>query len=335
MDSDGDLDVVVGEHNLNNPSSAKLYVFENADRNGTSWNQHMVYTGDEHHDGVQVVDIDNDGDLDIISIGWSHNRVVLYENKANARAFVSISDLGDRILQAYTNSTHYVTTGNIYDNSAFYAFYSFKENPQIITPPTQKPASSAYLDDDGKPLFVGNIVTFGGRYANRMVRYYEDAGIAKVGYGNNGTHHLFTRISDGSHLYAVEGSTYDEDERDYFVLQIYEDLDRYVLSEWGIGARGTYAGGLCFIDIIYPNLKDYTDYYYIFSWTDLNGDDMPQSDEISLETSSSRTRAKVIHNENGAVFSTVTPNFGHAAQMIIMIVVITSTILVVACVLSR
>jgi hypothetical protein len=28
------------------------------------------------------VDIDKDGDLDIISIGWSHNRVLLYENKA-------------------------------------------------------------------------------------------------------------------------------------------------------------------------------------------------------------------------------------------------------------
>jgi len=29
-----------------------------------------------------VVDIDGDGDLDIISIGWSHDRVLLYENRA-------------------------------------------------------------------------------------------------------------------------------------------------------------------------------------------------------------------------------------------------------------
>jgi hypothetical protein len=82
MDSDGDLDVVVGEHNLDNPSSAKLYIFENADRKGLSWDQHLVYTGDEHHIGAQTVDIDNDGDLDIISIGWGHDRVILYENKA-------------------------------------------------------------------------------------------------------------------------------------------------------------------------------------------------------------------------------------------------------------
>ncbi len=82
MDRDGDFDVIVGEHNMADPSSAKLYVFENTDGEGNSWAEHVVYTGDEHHDGGQVVDIDGDGDLDIISIGWGHNRVLLYENKA-------------------------------------------------------------------------------------------------------------------------------------------------------------------------------------------------------------------------------------------------------------
>jgi len=85
MDGDGDLDVVVGEHNLENPSIAKLYVYENADGRGSRWKEHVVYTGDEHHDGAQVVDIDGDGDLDIISIGWGHNQVLLYENMALQR----------------------------------------------------------------------------------------------------------------------------------------------------------------------------------------------------------------------------------------------------------
>jgi len=82
LDTDGDTDVVVGEHNLADPSSAKLYVFENADGNGGSWRRHIVAIGDEHHDGAELVDIDNDGDLDIVSIGWSHPRVLLYENRA-------------------------------------------------------------------------------------------------------------------------------------------------------------------------------------------------------------------------------------------------------------
>ena len=94
MDSDGDLDVVVGEHNLASPSSARLWIFENVDGLGLNWTSHLVYTGDEHHDGAQVVDIDGDGDLDIISIGWGHSNVLLYENLAagdNALLAVSIT----------------------------------------------------------------------------------------------------------------------------------------------------------------------------------------------------------------------------------------------------
>jgi hypothetical protein len=82
MDNDSDLDVVVGEHNLKNPSDAKLYLFENSDGEGIAWKEQVIYTGDEHHDGAHIVDIDNDGDFDIISIGWSHRHVLLYENKA-------------------------------------------------------------------------------------------------------------------------------------------------------------------------------------------------------------------------------------------------------------
>lgn len=81
MDGDGDLDVVAGEHNLDAPSKARLFVFENSDGTGTSWITHLVHTGDEHHDGTQVVDIDGDGDFDIISIGWGHHKVLLYENR--------------------------------------------------------------------------------------------------------------------------------------------------------------------------------------------------------------------------------------------------------------
>ena len=199
----------------------------------------------------------------------------------------SLSELNDRFFSAPSSSVYFVPTGNIYDDSALYAIYAYKENPQIITPSIWSPLSSAYLDEDGSPLFDGNIVTFGGRFANRMVAYYEDAGIARVGKGWNGTHHLFVDVDNAQVLYAFDAASYDPDEKDYFITQIYMDGDRYVLSEWGLGAKGTYATGLCFIDIIYPNLQDYIDQYYIYSWTDLNDDDIPQLDEISLETSGS------------------------------------------------
>ncbi len=81
MDHDGDIDVVVGEHNTNDPANARLLLFKNTDGAGGSWSESIIHTGDEHHDGAQTVDLDNDGDLDIISIGWNNAAVVWYENK--------------------------------------------------------------------------------------------------------------------------------------------------------------------------------------------------------------------------------------------------------------
>ncbi len=88
MDGDGSLDVVVGEHNLANPDTAGLFVFANTGHQGLVWEPHTVFIGDEHHDGAIVVDIDNDGDKDILSIGWGHSRVLLYENQAKSSGTV-------------------------------------------------------------------------------------------------------------------------------------------------------------------------------------------------------------------------------------------------------
>lgn len=83
MDDDGDNDVIIGEHNLESPKSSRLMWFENILGNASEWNSHLIYRGDEHHDGALVIDIDNDGDKDVLSIGWGHDLLLLYENLAN------------------------------------------------------------------------------------------------------------------------------------------------------------------------------------------------------------------------------------------------------------
>lgn len=80
LDNDGDIDIVVGEHNLTAGSNPKVYVYENRN-NGSQWIRYQAGQGYENHDGTQLVDLDNDGDLDIISIGWGHGNVIAYENK--------------------------------------------------------------------------------------------------------------------------------------------------------------------------------------------------------------------------------------------------------------
>ncbi len=81
IDGDGDLDVVGGAHQ----GSGEVSIYAN-DGSGALWVTHVVDPGDssqiDHHDGTQLVDMDRDGDLDVISVGWTQRSLVIYENLA-------------------------------------------------------------------------------------------------------------------------------------------------------------------------------------------------------------------------------------------------------------
>ncbi len=81
LDGDGAYEVVVGEHTNPAVPGLQLQVYRQHN-DGVTWIPYLVYEGDEHHDGAQLFDTDNDGDLDIVSIGWLHRRLMMYENRA-------------------------------------------------------------------------------------------------------------------------------------------------------------------------------------------------------------------------------------------------------------
>lgn len=84
MDGDGDQDVVLGEYRVQYGEGeypANLWLLENLGA-GAGWNEHLVHFGDSHFQASRAIDMDGDGDLDIISKGWLHSEVYLYENKA-------------------------------------------------------------------------------------------------------------------------------------------------------------------------------------------------------------------------------------------------------------
>jgi hypothetical protein len=78
-------DVVLGEHRGSPVNRVLLY--ENIEA-GKAWRAHVIDSGEgggiDHHDGTQLFDLDGDGDLDIVSIGWYHPKLWVYENKAVA-----------------------------------------------------------------------------------------------------------------------------------------------------------------------------------------------------------------------------------------------------------
>lgn len=100
LDRDGDPDVVGGAHQ----GAGEVRIYENDGAGGT-WTPYVVDAGDstaiDHHDGTRLVDMDRDGDLDVISIGWTRRSLVVYENLAvqtgdtTAPTLESVLALGD------------------------------------------------------------------------------------------------------------------------------------------------------------------------------------------------------------------------------------------------
>jgi len=80
MDDDGDIDIVVGEHDLKLPENAMLLLYTNLNGKARKWRKSVISRGDEHHCGALIIDLDQDGDKDIVSIGWGHSNVLVYEN---------------------------------------------------------------------------------------------------------------------------------------------------------------------------------------------------------------------------------------------------------------
>lgn len=89
IDGDGDIDISVAEH-TDMTSNVLLddnltMVFENPQR-GTLFTPRLVERGKHSsHLGAKLFDVDNDGDLDLFSIGWTqYGSVHLWENRGGS-----------------------------------------------------------------------------------------------------------------------------------------------------------------------------------------------------------------------------------------------------------
>lgn len=83
LDFDGDLDVITAEWKM----EKRLIAFENDLCNSGTWIKHILHPGGttapDHHNAAQTADLDNDGDLDIISVGWDKRTPRIYINNSS------------------------------------------------------------------------------------------------------------------------------------------------------------------------------------------------------------------------------------------------------------
>lgn len=90
IESDGDVDIVIGEHK--GATNNRVIILENKNKansdQSSNWTEHIVDSQSknviDHHVGTQLVDIDDDGDLDILSIGWFNRKVWLFMNSSES-----------------------------------------------------------------------------------------------------------------------------------------------------------------------------------------------------------------------------------------------------------
>ncbi|WP_081942768.1 VCBS repeat-containing protein [Myxosarcina sp. GI1] len=88
LDGDGEVDIVTGEHR----GDKQVAIWKNINR-GSSWMKYLVAENKESHLGTKLADLDNDGDLEIISIAWDDYPLLhLWRNDAKRLTDKPVND---------------------------------------------------------------------------------------------------------------------------------------------------------------------------------------------------------------------------------------------------
>ena len=125
------------------------------------------------------------------------------------------------------------------------------------------------------PTFT-SIVSFGGPVCNPLLKYAETnttppTDRAPIKYHSEGGNCSF-RLSDGSAIPGASLPLSDLDDRDMFVIEVYDDgLGRHLMYCYGFGWKGTYAAGKYFDTTIHPDIESHTYGWIIVEWEDTNG----------------------------------------------------------------
>ena len=132
---------------------------------------------------------------------------------------------------------------------------------------------------NGAPKFNDKAITIsGGPAVQVLVKYYEKNRLAPV----------YHKVDSGtSYWYCRNGTRIDEtgitpsSQNDIFVIEHFLDPQgNAVLIIYGFEGRGTFAGARFFNTVIHPNIRDYTNSFYIYQWQDSNNDKFPDLNEI-------------------------------------------------------
>jgi hypothetical protein len=189
VDGDGDLDVVAGAHQAN----GEVSLYENTG-NGLSWTTHVVDPGDsdqiDHHDGTRLIDLDLDGDLDIVSIGYTLRSLVIYENLAISAGADQTPPGIDSVVALTNPYLVHVAFDEPLDQATAEDPSNYAISPGVTV-------SAATLDQDGQTVHLGTSLLSESQTYTLEVSAVEDLAGNPVASGTQATFVYIADIDDG------------------------------------------------------------------------------------------------------------------------------------------
>jgi hypothetical protein len=125
-------------------------------------------------------------------------------------------------------------------------------------------------------------VLFGGPLVNSAGYYYENNRAAPVYWGQIGSTYYWY-LANGTKLNAtaMPFSQIAAGSQDMFLVEAFTDSsDNIIYYMYGYGWKGTFAAGKFFKFVIAPDIASYSRSFYVFRWTDSDGDSFVDLDEI-------------------------------------------------------
>jgi hypothetical protein len=148
----------------------------------------------------------------------------------------------------------------------------------VVVPQTQPGVLVAEGDAGWRPnTGVGTTLVAGGSWFGQLsVAYMDNTGLTPVYLRNDGTtSHIYQRAT-GLPLVTAADNTLTNS-HDFFILEVAVEPKSGTLCLFGEGilAAGTVAAGYWGSHVIVPNSASYTAPWYVYEWTDTNGDGAP------------------------------------------------------------
>lgn len=129
------------------------------------------------------------------------------------------------------------------------------------------------------------IVLFGGPLVNEAVHYYESNGIAPLHWGLvggfvSGTEYYYNCL--GQPVASVSLSVLGPEVQDMGLIEAFTDQNgNTVMIFSGFDWQGTFVSGLYFKTVLTSRLSTMTDSWYIYSWSDSNGNGFAEVSEVN------------------------------------------------------